>query len=52
VFLDRKSPAYLGGAVSFMLAPGLTESFHQLTAAGRHGGFRRGNSFPRQPDLG
>ena len=38
VFLDRKSPAYLGGAVSFMLAPGLKESFQQLTAAVRRGG--------------
>ncbi len=38
VFLDRESPAYLGGAVSFMLAPGLRESFQQLTAAVRRGG--------------
>ena len=38
VFLDRKSPAYLGGAVSFMLAPGMRESFHQLTAAVQRGG--------------
>ncbi len=37
-FLDRESPAYLGGAVSFMLAPELTESFRQLTAAVRRGG--------------
>ena len=38
VFLDRKSPAFLGGAVSFMLAPEMKESFHQLTAAVRRGG--------------
>jgi 2-polyprenyl-3-methyl-5-hydroxy-6-metoxy-1,4-benzoquinol methylase len=37
-FLDRASPTYLGGAVSFMLAPGLRESFQQLTAAVRRGG--------------
>ncbi len=37
-FLDRKSPAYMGGAVRFMLAPGLRESFGQLTAAVRRGG--------------
>ena len=37
-FLDRKSPAYLGGTLSFMLAPGLRESFQQLTAAVRRGG--------------
>ena len=38
VFLDRQSPAYLGGAVDFMLAPGLRESFQVLTAAVRRGG--------------
>jgi 2-polyprenyl-3-methyl-5-hydroxy-6-metoxy-1,4-benzoquinol methylase len=38
VFLDRKSPAYLGSAVSFMFAPGMRESFQQLTAAVRRGG--------------
>ena len=38
MFLDRKSPAYLGGAVSFMLAPELKESFQKLTAAVRRGG--------------
>src|SRR5262245_36277513 len=31
LFLDRKSPAYLGGALNFILAPGLKECFHQLT---------------------
>ena len=34
-FLDRASPAYLGGAVDFLLAPELKESFRQLTAAVR-----------------
>ena len=38
VFLDRKSPAYVGGAVSFMLDPGMKESFQKLTAAVRRGG--------------
>jgi 2-polyprenyl-3-methyl-5-hydroxy-6-metoxy-1,4-benzoquinol methylase len=38
VFLDRASPAYLGGAARFMLAPELRESFLQLTAAVRRGG--------------
>jgi 2-polyprenyl-3-methyl-5-hydroxy-6-metoxy-1,4-benzoquinol methylase len=38
VFLDRKSPAYLGGAVNFMLAPGMKECFEKLTAAVRRGG--------------
>ncbi len=38
VFLDRQSPAYLGGAVEFLLAPGIRESYQQLTAAVRRGG--------------
>jgi 2-polyprenyl-3-methyl-5-hydroxy-6-metoxy-1,4-benzoquinol methylase len=38
MFLDRKSPAYVGGAASFMLDPGMKESFHKLTAAVRRGG--------------
>jgi 2-polyprenyl-3-methyl-5-hydroxy-6-metoxy-1,4-benzoquinol methylase len=37
-FLDRESPAYLGGAVEFLLAPELRESFQRLTAAVRRGG--------------
>jgi 2-polyprenyl-3-methyl-5-hydroxy-6-metoxy-1,4-benzoquinol methylase len=38
VFLDRASPAYVGGAARFLLAPDLKEGFHQLTAAVRRGG--------------
>jgi 2-polyprenyl-3-methyl-5-hydroxy-6-metoxy-1,4-benzoquinol methylase len=38
VFLDRESPAYVGDAVRFMLAPQLRESFQHLTAAVRRGG--------------
>jgi 2-polyprenyl-3-methyl-5-hydroxy-6-metoxy-1,4-benzoquinol methylase len=37
-FLDRRSPAYLGGALQFMLAPELKQCFQQLTAAVRRGG--------------
>src|SRR4029079_1414163 len=37
-FLDRRSPAYLGGTLGFMLAPGLKDCFAQLTAAVRRGG--------------
>lgn len=37
-FLVRNSPAYLGGAVEFLLTPQLRESFRQLTAAVRKGG--------------
>ncbi len=38
MFLDRQSPAYLGGAVQFMLDPMMKESFQKLTAAVRRGG--------------
>jgi 2-polyprenyl-3-methyl-5-hydroxy-6-metoxy-1,4-benzoquinol methylase len=38
VFLDRASPAYVGGAARFMLAPELREGFLQLTEAVRRGG--------------
>ncbi len=38
VFLDRKSPAYVGDATRFMLSPDLRASFLQLTAAVRRGG--------------
>ena len=38
VFLDRRSPAYLGGAVDFLLASGVRDCFQHLTAAVRRGG--------------
>jgi SAM-dependent methyltransferase len=38
VFLDRHSPAYLGGAVEFLLAPALTAGFRETAAAVRKGG--------------
>jgi hypothetical protein len=37
-FLDRNSPAYLGGALEFLLAADLREPFGHLTAAVRKGG--------------
>jgi hypothetical protein len=37
-FLDRASPAYLGGAVEFLLAPELRDAFRALPAAIRRGG--------------
>src|SRR5579884_1770672 len=37
-FLDRRSPAYLGGALSFLLAPGLRGCYQHLTEAVRRGG--------------
>jgi SAM-dependent methyltransferase len=38
MFLDKKSPAYLGGTIDFLLSPVLTGGFKDLTAAVRKGG--------------
>jgi 2-polyprenyl-3-methyl-5-hydroxy-6-metoxy-1,4-benzoquinol methylase len=38
VFLDRRSPAYLGGTVDFLLTGELRKCFQNLTAAVRRGG--------------
>jgi precorrin-6B methylase 2 len=38
VFLDRRSPAYVGGAVEFLLSPGLTSAFTDMAAVARKGG--------------
>ncbi len=37
-FLDKRSPAYMGGVIDFMLSPMLTEGFKDLTGAVRKGG--------------
>ncbi|HEX8117765.1 MAG TPA: class I SAM-dependent methyltransferase, partial [Pyrinomonadaceae bacterium] len=38
VFLDRRSPAYMGGALEFILAPSLVKGFEDLAGAVRRGG--------------
>lgn len=38
VFLDKRSPAYLGGATEFLLSTLLTDGFKNLTEAVRKGG--------------
>jgi 2-polyprenyl-3-methyl-5-hydroxy-6-metoxy-1,4-benzoquinol methylase len=38
IFLNRRSPAYLGGVVDFLLTPDLRACFQTLTAAVRRGG--------------
>jgi 2-polyprenyl-3-methyl-5-hydroxy-6-metoxy-1,4-benzoquinol methylase len=38
VFLDRRSPAFIGGSVEFLLSPTLTAGFQDLAAAVRKGG--------------
>jgi hypothetical protein len=37
-FLDRRSPAYAGGAIAFLLSPHVAGAFDHLTAAVRSGG--------------
>lgn len=38
VFLDRRSPAYQGGVLAFLLSPHLTGNFNDVAALVRHGG--------------
>lgn len=38
VFLDRRSPAYMGGILEFILSPTIVDSFKDLAAAVRKGG--------------
>jgi ubiquinone/menaquinone biosynthesis C-methylase UbiE len=38
LFLDRRSPAYMGGALEFLLSPGITANFEDLAGAVRRGG--------------
>jgi 2-polyprenyl-3-methyl-5-hydroxy-6-metoxy-1,4-benzoquinol methylase len=38
MFLDARSPAYVGGAVEFLLSPTLREAFDDVAAAVRKGG--------------
>jgi 2-polyprenyl-3-methyl-5-hydroxy-6-metoxy-1,4-benzoquinol methylase len=44
VFLNKKSPAYIGGAMDFMLNPRSREAFGKLTEAVRRGGTAMGDS--------
>jgi ubiquinone/menaquinone biosynthesis C-methylase UbiE len=38
MFLDRRSPAYMGSVIDFMLSPMLTDNFKRLTEAVKKGG--------------
>ena len=38
LFLDKRSPGYLGGSLEFLLSPMLTDGFKDLTGAVRKGG--------------
>src|SRR5271154_2959265 len=48
VFLNKTSPAYLGGAIEFLLAPRIREAHALLTEAVRRGGsaLGEGNMLP------
>jgi ubiquinone/menaquinone biosynthesis C-methylase UbiE len=52
VFLNRKSPAYVGGVIEFLLTPRVREAHALLTEAVRRGGsaLGEGNLVPENPD--
>jgi ubiquinone/menaquinone biosynthesis C-methylase UbiE len=50
VFLDRKSPAYMGSVMGFLQAPKFTEAFHNLAEAVRKGGTVAGESGTVAPE--
>jgi len=50
VFLDKRSPAYLGGATEFLCSPMLTEGARHLTDAVRKGGTAMENDGTIGPD--
>ena len=53
LFLSQSSPAYLGGALEFMLSPPLIEGAKNLTAAVRKGGTvvsEEGTTAPEHPE--
>lgn len=50
VFLDRKSPAYMGSALGFLHAPKFTEAFQHLTASVKKGGTAAGESGTVSPE--
>lgn len=50
VFLDQNSPAYFGGAVKFLLGPGLTEAFADLAETIRRGRLHTSEHGTTAPD--
>lgn len=52
IFLDRRSPAYLGGSIDFLLSPQVTAGFDRLADAVRTGGTtvsELGSTAPEHP---
>jgi len=52
IFLDKRSPAYVGGAVDFLLAPGLTDAFKDMAAVVRKGGTTQPQGGTTAPEHG
>lgn len=50
LFLDRRSPAFMGSVLGFLLAPKFTEAFQQLSAAVRKGGTVAGEAGTLAPE--
>ena len=50
VFLDKRSPAYVGGATEFLSSPMLTQGFEHITEAVRKGGTAIENNGTVGPD--
>jgi SAM-dependent methyltransferase len=52
VFLNKTSPAYVGGAIEFLLTPRIREAHLRMTDAVRQGGcaLGEGNMLPENPD--
>ena len=50
LFLDRRSPAYMGSVLGFLHAPKFTEAFQNLTEAVRKGGTVAGESGTVAPE--
>jgi SAM-dependent methyltransferase len=52
LFLDKRSPAYVGGAIEFLLTPHIREGHELLTEAVRRGGTAMGQGTlePENPD--
>jgi ubiquinone/menaquinone biosynthesis C-methylase UbiE len=50
VFLDKRSPAYLGGATEFLCSPMLTDGVRQMSEAVRKGGTAMENDGTIGPD--
>jgi len=50
VFLDKRSPSYVGGATEFLLSSTLVEGFRNLTEAVRKGGTSIGNEGTVSPE--